>query len=66
LKGKIYVSCLATAPGCAQYSGDIAMKDDTIQMQLVNKGDVVCTELTVWRVTCEIKNEQSKRFVFQK
>jgi hypothetical protein len=29
-------------------------------MQLVNKGDVVCSELTAWRMRCEIKNDQNK------
>ena len=42
------------------------LNGDTIQMQLVNKGDVVCSELTVWRIKCEIINNQNKRYVFQK
>ena len=66
LKDKIYVSCLIAAPGCAEYLSDITLNGDTIQMQLVNKGDVVCSELTVWRIKCEIINNQNKRYVFQK
>lgn len=65
LKDKIYVSCLMTAPGCAQYSGDIAIKDDTIRILLINKGDFVYRTYGL-AVTYEIKNKQRKHFVFQK
>src|SRR5438270_12585771 len=37
LKHRIYVSCLKSAPGCAQYGADIVIKGDTIEVNLVNK-----------------------------
>ena len=63
---EIYVSYLGLVNGCADYAGDIKFRGDTIILDLVNKGDYVCTSQTCDRIKFRIKNERNKKYVVKK
>ena len=65
-KNRIYFSCLTTAAGCTDYTADIAVRHDTIQVILNSVSDLMCTESAVWCVTGEIANKTRKRYIFCK
>ena len=64
--GKIYVSYLRVAAGCAAYYGDLSFRGDTIRLLLLNKGDVVCAEQDIHRVVYEIDNKDGKKYLLEK
>jgi hypothetical protein len=64
--GKIYISCLKAAAGCAQYQGDISFSGDTLQLKLVQVSDLVCTEVNIWRCVYEIENTNNQQFIIKK
>src|SRR5512133_2396002 len=43
-ENEIYVSYLTVVNGCAEYKGDFEIKNDTIDLSLVNNNDQTCTE----------------------
>jgi len=63
---EIYISYLGITNGCAQYAGDIQFKGDTIILELINKGDYVCTSETCDRIKFRIKNEGNKKYIIKK
>jgi hypothetical protein len=63
---EIYISCLSMVSGCADYTGNIFIKNDTIKLQLVNLSGVVCSEQNCQRLIYRISNAENKRFVILK
>jgi hypothetical protein len=63
---EIYISCLSMATGCADYTGNIKYIKDTIKLELINLGDVVCTEQNCHRFIYRISNPENKRYVILK
>jgi hypothetical protein len=61
-KDKLSISYLAITNGCADYTGDIAFKSDTIFLKLINVGEVECTEESVDRVVFIIKNPDNIKY----
>ncbi len=63
---EIYISYLGITNGCAHYAGDIQFKEDTIILDLINKGDYVCTSETCDRIKFKIRNEGDKKYIIKK
>lgn len=63
----IYVSYLSIVNGCAQYSGDIEIKDDSIFLKLKNINGLYCTEMRCDRLMFGIRNVENKKYkIFKK
>jgi hypothetical protein len=58
-ENELSISYLAVTNGCADYTGNIAFKNDTLFLKLINVGEVVCTEESVDRVRFRIKNSDN-------
>lgn len=59
---EIYVSYLTVVNGCAEYKGDFFIKDDTIDLNLININDQACTEEECDRIVFRIKNVDNKNY----
>ena len=66
LQRKIYISFLRNAAGCANYKGNIDIREDTIKLLLENLSEEVCSEENCWRLIYEIENNGNKRYVIKK
>lgn len=62
----IYVSYLSIVNGCAQYSGDIEIKDDSIFLKLKNINGLECTEMRCDRLIFGIRNVENKKYKIYK
>ena len=63
---QIYISYLSLVTGCANYSGDIQIKGDSIILDPFNTLDYVCTEQSCDRVIFKIENKGNKRYNIKK
>jgi hypothetical protein len=64
--GEIYISCISMATGCADYTGNITYKNDTIQLELINLNGLMCPEKNCHRFIYRISNPENKRYVILK
>ena len=65
-KDVIYVSCLSIVNECADYVGNINIKEDSIILKLINIGELECTEPRCDRLIYKIKNANGKRYKIKK
>lgn len=63
---QIYVSSLALVNGCGKYAGDFKIKNDSLFLELINIGEVECTEQRVDRVVFKIDNKGNRRYTVVK
>jgi hypothetical protein len=63
---EIYISYLSLVTGCANYSGDMQIKGDSIILDPFNTNDIVCTEQSCDRVVFRIKNKGNKKYKIKK
>jgi hypothetical protein len=63
---EIYVSYLSVVNGCADYSGELQFKGDSILLKLENKRDYVCTEQRCDRVIFRIRNDGDRKYIIKK
>ena len=66
LNGKIYISCIKPAVGCADYKGDIMFRNDTLILLINNTSDKACSEMETWRTVYEVENSSNKKYVIEK
>jgi hypothetical protein len=64
--GRIYISCIKPASGCAEYQGDLIVRNDTIYLLFHNISDQACTEMEAWRAVYYIDNPEDKKYIIQK
>jgi hypothetical protein len=63
---QIYISYLSFVTGCANYSGDIQIRGDSIILDPYNTLDYVCTEQSCDRVIFRIENKGNKKYKIKK
>ena len=61
-KTTTYVSCLTLLTGCAEYGGNIAISNDTLNLKVINTNGISCTETNCYRVIYEIDNPTLNQF----
>lgn len=65
-KSAIYIWCSTMAAACSKYTGNISMNKDTIRLELINVGGVVCTEQNCYRLFYKIDNPSLDSFIIVK
>lgn len=65
-KDLIYISYLSIVNGCAEYGGDLEIKNDTIFLKLRDIGEISCTEQGCDRLVFKIKNLEYKKYKIKK
>jgi len=63
---QIYISYLALVNGCAKYSGDFKIINDSLFLKLFNIGENECTEQRVDRVIFKIDNKENRQYTIVK
>jgi len=58
----IYISYLSIVNGCADYSGDIEIKKDSIFLKLNNINGIECTEQRCDRLIFKIRNPNKEKY----
>jgi hypothetical protein len=65
-KDLIYISYLSIVNGCAEYGGDIEIKNDSLLLNLRDIGEISCTEQRCDRLIFKIKNLEDKKYKIKK
>ena len=65
-KDLIYISYLSIVNGCAEYVGDIEIKNDSLILNLRDIGEISCTEQRCDRLIFKIKNLEDKKYKIKK
>lgn len=65
-KDLIYISYLSIVNGCAEYCGDLEIKNDSLILKLRNIGENECTEQRCDRLVFKIKNFENKKYKIKK
>lgn len=61
-KDLIYISYLSIVNGCAEYCGDLEIKNDSLFLKLINIGELECTEQRCDRLVFMINNFENKKY----
>jgi hypothetical protein len=59
---EISVSYLTFTKGCAEYGGDIKIKEDSIYLELIHTNGIVCGEEVCDRVKFRIRNPENRKY----
>ncbi len=65
-ENEIYISYLGIVNSCAEYAGDIRFMEDTIVLELKNKGGRECASQTCARIRFTIKNQGNRKYIIKK